>query len=108
MNGYEMTRMFCYAISAPTLLYLALALIRSHRYAQATFYLAISFLFAWFVFEAWLTSTGVNTREMRLLATPLVVVATGAIALMAAQQANIWRKFERRQWRRHSMDSTAG
>lgn len=110
MNGYEMTRLLCYTISAPTLLYLALAQWRSRRYAQATFYLSISFLFAWFVFEASVASSGASTREMRFLATPFVVVAMVSVVAMAAQQADARRKlaaWKGRHERHNSMGAAA-
>lgn len=103
MNGYEMIRLFCYTISAPLLLYLALAFMRSHRYAPATFYLSISFLFAWFVFEASLTATGTNTRDIRFFATPVVVIAAGSVMAMVAQQVDL--QYKLRRWRSREWQS---
>lgn len=111
MNGYEVIRLLCYTISAPTLLYLALAQWRSRRYAQAMFYLSISFLFAWFVFEASVTSSGASTREIRFLATPFVVAATVSVVMMAAKQADLRRKlaaWKGRHERHDSLGATAG
>lgn len=76
MTHWEWTRLVCYTVAAPTLLYLALAMARNRLYAQAVFYLAVSLLFAWFLFEVTLIGAGINTREMRYMATPLVVMAT--------------------------------
>lgn len=106
-----MIRLLCYTISAPTLLYLALAQWRSRRYAQAMFYLSISFLFAWFVFEGSVTSSGASTREIRYLATPFVVAATVSVVAMAAKQADLRRKmaaWKARRERNDTMGATAG
>lgn len=96
MTHWELTRLLCYTVAAPVLLYLALAMARNRLYAQACFYLAISLLFTWFLFEVTMIGAGVNTREMRFLATPFVVMAALSAVWMAANLAQ-WRLAERRR-----------
>lgn len=83
MTHWEITRLVCYTVAAPTLLWLSLAMARNRLYAQACFYLAISLLFAWFLFEVTMIGAGVNTRDMRFLATPLVAIAACSAVWMA-------------------------
>ncbi len=91
MTHWELTRLLCYTVTAPVLLYLALAMARNRLYAQACFYLAISLLFAWFLFEVTLIGAGVNTREIRFMATPIVFMAMVSVVWMAVNLAQ-WRR----------------
>ena len=91
MNHWEITRLICYAVAAPARLYLALAMLRNHLYSQGVFYLSISLLFGWFVFETTLASTGVSTRAYRFVATP-AVVAAGISAVWMVWQMLSWRR----------------
>lgn len=100
MSHWELMRLTCYTVAAPVLLYLALAMARNRLYAQACFYLAVSLLFTWFLFEVTLIGAGVDTREMRFVATPLVVMATIAAVWMAGNLAQ-WRMVGRRSARRN-------
>lgn len=95
MTTWELTRLACYTVAAPVLLYLALSMARNRRYAQACFYLAVSLLFAWFLFEVTLIGAGVNTRELRFIATPLVIVITISA---------LWIMVDLLQWRRVKPD----
>lgn len=91
MTHWELTRLVCYTVAAPVLLYLSLAMARNRLYAQGCFYLAMSLLFAWFLLEVTLISADVNTREMRFMATPLVVLATGSAVWMLINLLH-WRR----------------
>lgn len=100
MTHWELTRLVCYTVSAPVLLYLALAMMRNRLYAQACFYLATSLLFTWFLFEVTLIGAGVNTRELRFVATPLVMMSAVSAVWIAVNLAQ-WRRAERRRLRRN-------
>lgn len=90
MTHWEITRMSCYVIAAPTLLYLALFMARQRLYAQMCLYLSLSLLFVWYAVEITLASTGVNTREYRIIGTPMIVMATVSVLWIAAQTARLF------------------
>ena len=75
MSHWELTRLLCYTVAAPMLFYMALRMARSRQPAYALFFASISLLFVWYMVEVTLLSRGINTREYRPLATPLVVMA---------------------------------
>lgn len=76
MTIWEAVRMVCYVILAPTMLYLTLWMARQHLYAQMCLYASLSLLFGWYMVEITISATGINTREYRVIGTPMVVVAT--------------------------------
>lgn len=82
MSHWEITRLVCYTIAAPLLLYMALRMARSRQLAYALFFFSISMLFTWYMVEVTLLSSGLDTRQYRIIATPLVVMATMASAWM--------------------------
>lgn len=85
MTIYEIIRMLCYTIAAPTLLYLTFVMARQRLYAQMCFYGSLMLLFVWYMFEITLASTGVNTREYRVVGTPMVIVSTVSAVWMAGK-----------------------
>ena len=91
MTHWEITRLICYTISAPLLLWLALGMLRDRARALGLFLLSICLLFTWYMVDVTLVSSGASTRETRNLATLLVVMAT---------VGTIWMAVERYQWRR--------
>ncbi|MBP8293747.1 MAG: hypothetical protein KAX65_13310 [Caldilineaceae bacterium] len=91
MTHWEITRLVCYTISAPLLLWLALGLLRDHARALGLFMLSICLLFTWYMVDVTLVSSGASTRDTRNFATLLVVMAT---------IGTIWMAVERYQWRR--------
>lgn len=101
MTIWELTRMFCYVISAPALFYLALWLARQHHYAQMCFTMSISLLFVWYMVEITIASTGVNTREYRVIGTPMVVTATIAAVWMVLNAIRI-RRISRTKTKEHN------
>ncbi len=93
MTHWEITRLICYTISAPLLLWLALGMLRDRARALGLFLLSICLLFTWYMVDVTLVSSGASTRETRNLATLLVVMAT---------VGTIWMAVERYQWRRRA------
>jgi len=91
MSHWEITRLVCYTVAAPLLLYIALRMARSRQLAYATFFVSISLLFMWYMVEVTLLSSGINTREYRIIATPLVVAAT---------TASLWMVLDLRRYKR--------
>lgn len=81
--------MCCYAAGAPALLYLALFALRNRRVAAGLFYLSISLLFCWYLFDLTLISAGINEREIRWIATPLTVMAALSAVWMAVSAARV-------------------
>lgn len=82
MTHWEMTRMACYVVAAPAALWLALLLARHHLYSWACFFGSLVMLFVWYVAEITIASTGINTREYRVIGTPMVLVATVSLVWM--------------------------
>ncbi len=74
--------MACYVVAAPTALYLALFLARHRFYSWACFFGSLSMLFVWYVVEITIASTGANTREYRIIGTPLVLIGTVSLVWM--------------------------
>ena len=87
MTIYEFVRMCCYTVGAPTLLYLALYAARQRLYAQMTFYTSLSLLFVWYMVEITIATTGINTREYRIIGTPMAIATTISAAWMAINAA---------------------
>ena len=89
MTSWEVVRMVCYTASAPALLYLALAAGRQRQYARASFDAALSLLFVWYMVEISIASSGINTRQYRVIGTPMVVtIAISAVWMVA----DLWRQ----------------
>lgn len=82
--------MACYVIGAPLLLWLALYLVRQRSYGWSIFFGSLSLLFVWYVVEITIAATGVNTREYRIVGTPMVLAATIAL---------VWNVWSLRKWR---------
>lgn len=82
MTHWEILRLACYVIVVPALLYLTLHNGRRRAYAYAAFFGSQTLLFAWYVVEITIASTGVNTREYRVIGTPMIVIMTAAIVVI--------------------------
>lgn len=84
MTIWEIVRMICYVIAAPALLYLALWLAHYRMHVAAVGLGALSALFVWYMIEITLASSGVNTREYRVIGTPMIVIITIAAVMLVA------------------------
>lgn len=81
MNPFDAIRMISYTIITPSLIIIAASIYRSGMRRPAAMCLFLAMFFAWLLFEATLTSTGTNTRELRAWATPItVLIAISAVA----------------------------
>ena len=74
--------MACYVVAAPAALWLALLLARHRFYSWACFFGSSAMLSTWYVVEIAIASTGINTREYRIIGTPLVLVGTMSLVWM--------------------------
>ncbi len=84
MTFWEIVRMVCYVVGAPALLYLALWLTRHRLYVAALGVGALSALFVWYTVEITIAATGLNTREYRVIGTPMVLMITVSAVLLVA------------------------
>lgn len=88
MTIWEIVRMICYVVAAPALLYKALSMMHEHRYGGAVLRLFLALLFVWYMVEITMIGHGVNTRDYRIIGTPMIIV----IATVALTQAvNVWK-----------------
>ena len=87
MNQAEILRLACYAASAPAFLLLAFHSARQHDWWHSVMYAALSLLFSWYMIEISMAATGLNTREYRIIGTPMVVGISSAACILAAQVA---------------------
>lgn len=80
--------MICYVIAAPALLYKALALFHQHLYGGAVLRLFMAVLFVWYMVEITMIGQGIDTRDYRIIGTPMIIV----IATVSLSQAiNVWK-----------------
>ena len=80
MTHWELTRMLCYSLGAPALLYLGLFYLRNRMYANGMFYVAVALLFGWYLVDLTAVATGTSVREARWIATlPTIVAAVSAV-----------------------------
>lgn len=83
MTSAEFIRIVCYMIGAPSFLILALDGFNHHRPLHGIKDLGFSVLLLWYMIEITLISTGVNTREYRIIGTPMIIAITTTGALLA-------------------------
>lgn len=77
--------MACYTIISPGLFAIAASIYRSGMRRPAMLLWSLSIYFGWLLFEVMLTSTGVNTRELRAWITPIAVVIATYVLLITVQ-----------------------
>lgn len=87
--------MTCYVIAALALLYKALAMIHEGHYGGAWMRLFWAALFAWYLIELTMIGQGVDTRNYRIIGTPMIV----GVTIVAVAQA--WAVWKRRRMMRH-------
>ena len=73
--AFDAIRIACYGIIVVGLVKLALLARRGGYRHLAGMCISLAIFHAWLLFEAALTSSGYNTRALRALATPIVVVS---------------------------------
>lgn len=92
MTIWEVVRMACYTIGAPAALFVALWLWRQRMRVAAVGVASLSVLFLWYMAEITLASTGIDTREYRVIGTPMIVIIALALVVIVAQirAGKIW------------------
>lgn len=68
-------RIGCYVVISLRFIVMAARLRRQRALGESATYGSLALFFAWLVYEAAMSSSGVNTYAMRILATPLTAVA---------------------------------
>lgn len=106
MTHWELTRLVCYTVGAPAALYVMLYMVRLRSYAWATFLGGLALLWIWYMVEITIASTGINTREYRVIGTPLVLMSTVALLVMAWQVRKARRMLSHE--RKEKMNDGAG
>lgn len=80
--------MVCYVVAPLVLLYKAQALMREHHYGGAWLRLFLLVLFVWYLIELTMIGQGIDTREYRVIGTPMIV---GLTAVAVAQAWSVWK-----------------
>lgn len=81
----ESIRLVCYFVGAPAFLVLASDNFINHRPLHGVKDLGISVLLLWYMIDITMVSTGVNTREYRIIGTPMIMTVTTAGAILAGK-----------------------
>lgn len=80
---FDATRIAGYVIISTVLMVNAISMFKIKSPVLGTMHLSFSLFFGWLIVEAALSSSGVDTRNLRVVATPAVIVvaATSVMAL---------------------------
>lgn len=84
MTEAEILRMFCYVVASVAGMRLLLYHLRTGDYGHALLFGSMTALFTWYIVEITIASTGINTREYRVIGTPMVIAMTVALVKLAA------------------------
>lgn len=93
MTTFEIIRIVCYAIAPLALFYKSQDLYRRGYLCGAILRLFMVLLFVWYMAELTMLNSGIDTRDYRAIATPIVVGLT-AVAVVQAMEV---RKQHRHQ-----------
>ena len=85
MTAPEIFRLVCYTIAVPAFLFLAFDEFHNRKYWIAIVFLSLSLLFAWYMIEITTIGQGLNTREYRVIGTPMIGTITVAASVMAGR-----------------------
>jgi len=94
----EITRVVCYVIGAPAFMILASDNFINHRRLHGFKDLGISLVFFWYMIEISMISSGINTREYRVIGTPMIITITIAGALLAVPIAVAYFRSVKGRW----------
>ena len=92
MTVFELIRMACYLIAPIALLYKAFSLLHEKHYGGAWLRLFMLLLFAWYMVELTLLGQGIDTRDYRIIGTPMII---GITVVAVAQAVGVWRERRR-------------
>lgn len=88
MTLFELIRMACYVVAPLALLYKAQALLQEHHYGGAWLRLFLLALFAWYLAELTMIGQGIDTRNYRVIGTPMIL---GITTVAVAQAWSVWK-----------------
>ena len=88
MTMFEILRMTCYVIAPLALLYKAQALMHEHHYGGAWLRLFLLMLFVWYMAELTMIGHGIDTRDYRIIGTPMIL---GITTVAVAQAWAVWK-----------------
>ena len=94
MTTFELVRMGCYVVASIALLYKALSMMHEHRYGGAALRFFLTALFTWYMVEITMIGQGINTRDYRIIGTPMIV---GITAVAVAQAIGVWKQRHNRE-----------
>lgn len=81
--------MACYVVAPLALMYKAQSMLHDHHYGGAWLRLFLVALFAWYLVELTLIGQGVDTRDYRIIGTPMIL---GITTVALAQAVAVWRQ----------------
>jgi hypothetical protein len=84
----ETIRFACYVIASLAMMYKALSMIHQRRYGGAFLRLFLTALFVWYMAEVTMIGQGINTRDLRIIGTPMIM---GITIVAVAQAIEVWR-----------------
>lgn len=82
MTFPEIVRLLCYTVAAPSALYVSLYMARCRQWPQAVFFGSLALSWFWYMAEITIASTGINTREYRIVGTPMVMATAVALVVI--------------------------
>lgn len=88
MTEFETFRFACYVVASLAMVYKALSMIHQRRYGGAFLRLFLTALFVWYMAEVTMIGQGVNTRDLRVIGTPMIM---GITIVAVAQAIDVWR-----------------
>lgn len=88
MTPWEIVRLACYVIASIALLYKSLAMLHERRNGGALLRLFLVLLFVWYIAEVTMIGQGINTRDYRIIGTPMIV---GITTVAVAQAIGVWK-----------------
>ena len=94
----EVTRLVCYFVGAPIFLILASDNFSNRKRVEGVRDLGISLVFLWYMIEITMISSGINTREYRVIGTPTIMAITAAGVLIAVPVIKSYFRGVKSRW----------
>lgn len=88
---WEWVRVTCYVIGIPAAVYLAFRFGHRHETSFSMLLAGLACLFSWYLIDLTLVATGMSSRDMRNLATPLTVFTSGSLIAMTFREVRLHR-----------------
>lgn len=88
MTPFEIIRMGCYVVSAIALMYKAQSMLHERHYGGAWLRFFLVALFTWYIVEITMVGRGIDTRDWRIIGTPMII---GITVVAVAQAVGLYR-----------------